>query len=641
MSLVSEIVLAGNPNCGKSSLFNLLTGLKQKTSNVPGTTVEVKKAQYKTSDGRSIDIIDLPGAYSINPFSEDEKEAIDYLSLKLQLNSNALVVYVADASNLKRNLLFFSQIASFGCPMLLVLTMNDVAEKKGISIDIDRLQLELGVPIIALNPKIGDKAKLTLLKKNIEGEGFSCHYPFPIEFEDNKNENAIRRFEAIEDLIKKVQTKITTSARLTEKLDSILLHPLWGMVFFIFTLLVIFQSVFYLAEYPMTLIEEMFSWFTIKAETMLPQGFFADIVSDGILPGLAGVMVFLPQIIILFFLLTCLEDSGYMARITFLMDWPMRKFGLSGKSVLPLISGAACAIPAILSARSIENRKERLITILVTPFISCSARLPVYVLLAGLIVPDNAGWFFFNVRGLLLLAMYLLGFVTSLLVAALISYFLKKQEKGIFLMELPVYHTPNLKNVWQVCYSKSKSFVNEAGKIILIVSISLWFLASHGYGRKWEAAQVKYAQSDSTNRADANAEILKTSYAGELGHFIEPVIRPLGYDWKIGIALITSFAAREVFVGTLSTIYGLQDESDFRGIRAKMASEKDPKTGKPIYSVAVALSLMLFYAFAMQCISTVAVVYKETKSIKWPIIQFVFMTVLAYLVAMLAFVVLS
>jgi ferrous iron transport protein B len=637
MSVVSEIILAGNPNCGKSSLFNLLTGLNQKTSNVPGTTVEVRKAKYKKSNGSNIDIIDLPGAYSINPFSEDEKEAIDFLTLKLRQKSDSLVVYVADASNLKRNLLFFSQIASFGCPMMLVLTMNDVADKKGISIDIERLQLELGVPVIALNPKVGDKEKISALKKTIEGEGFSSHYPFPIEFEANKNENAIRRFEAIEDLIKKVQTKTPTSARLTEKLDKILLHPLWGMLFFIFTLLVIFQAVFYLADFPMSLIESIFSWLTIKANTLLPQGFFADIVSDGILPGLAGVLIFLPQIIILFFLLTCLEDSGYMARITYLMDWPMRKFGLSGKSVLPLISGAACAIPAILSARSIENRKERLITILVTPFISCSARLPVYVLLAGLIVPDHAGWYLFNIRGLLLLAMYLLGFITSLLVAGLISYFLKKQEKGIFLMELPVYHTPNLKNVWRVCLSKSKSFVNEAGKIILIVSIGLWFLASHGYGEKWEAAQVKYVMADNSNRAEANSEKLKTSYAGELGHFIEPVIKPLGYDWKIGIALITSFAAREVFVGTLSTIYGLQDESDFRGIRAKMASEKDPITGKPIYSAAVALSLMLFYAFAMQCMSTVAVVYKETRSIKWPIIQFVFMTALAYLAAMLAY----
>lgn len=637
MSLVSEIILAGNPNCGKSSLFNLLTGLNQKTSNLPGTTVEVRKAKYKKSNGESIDIIDLPGAYSINPFSEDEKEAIDFLTLKLQQNSKSLVVYVADASNLKRNLLFFSQIASFGCPMLLVLTMNDVADKKGITIDTERLGLELGVPILTMNPKVDKKDKVAKLKELMEGNGFSCHYPFPNEAIVDKNKNAIKRFEAIEALLNKVQTKIPTSARLTEKLDKVLLHPLWGMLFFVFILLVIFQAVFYLAEFPMTLIESLFYWLTVKANTLLPQGFFADIVSDGILPGLAGVMVFLPQIVILFFLLTCLEDSGYMARITYLMDWPMRKFGLSGKSVLPLISGTACAIPAILSARSIENRKERLITILVTPFISCSARLPVYVLLAGLIVPDKAGFYLFNIRGLLLLAMYLIGFITSLLVAALISYFLKKQEKGIFLMELPVYHTPNLKNVWNVCISKSKSFVNEAGKIILIVSIGLWFLASHGYGTKWEDAEINYALSDSSNKADANAAKLQASYAGELGKFIEPAIKPLGYDWKIGIALITSFAAREVFVGTLSTIYGLQDESDYRGIRQKMASEKDPITGKPIYSMAVALSLMLFYAFAMQCISTVAVVYKETKSVKWPIIQMVFMTVLAYLAAMLAY----
>jgi ferrous iron transport protein B len=398
-------------------------------------------------------------------------------------------------------------------------------------------------------------------------------------------------------------------------------------------MLLIFQSVFFLAEFPMTWIENAFSWMSESLSTRVPDSFLKDLLLNGIMPGLAGVLVFLPQIIILFFFLTILEDSGYMARITYMMDYPLRKFGLSGRSVLPLISGAACAIPAILSARSIDNRKDRLITILVTPFISCSARLPVYTLLAGLLAPEDAGYLIFNIRGLLMLGMYLLGFATSLMAALVISKFIKQIGQGLFLLELPVYHKPNLKNVWSVCYSKSRSFVMEAGKIILLVSVALWFLATHGNGSQWQKAKSAYEQSTELNKAEKSSEMLKASFAGNLGKFIEPAIAPLGYDWKIGIALITSFAAREVFVGTISTIYGLSDESDYRSIREKMATDRNPTTGLPVYSMAVALSLMIFYAFAMQCVSTMAVVYKETKSLKWTLLQLAGMTALAYISA--------
>lgn len=623
------LILAGNPNCGKSSLFNLLTGMKQKTSNVPGTTVEVHMGVLK-HDNVVYEISDLPGTYSLNPVAPDEEEAVKYLKDKISRSKESKIVYVADASNLRRNLLLFSQIASTGAPIILVLTMNDVAAKKGIETNIERLQNELGIPVIQVNPVKGDG--LDTLLQSIKNDEFSCHYSWS-ENNSNQAEETISRYQSIDKLIQKVQHVAAISKLRTAAIDRFVLHKVWSIPIFLLVMLLIFQSVFFLAEFPMTWIENGFLWVSESLQNVVPSGFAKDLLLDGIIPGLSGVVVFLPQIIILFFFLTILEDSGYMARITYMMDYPLRKFGLSGRSVLPLISGAACAIPAILSARSIDNRKDRLITILVTPFISCSARLPVYTLLAGLLAPEDAGWFIFNMRGLMLMGMYLLGFATSLMAALVISRFIKQMEKGLFLLELPVYHRPNLKNVWSVCYLKSRSFVTEAGKIIMLVSVILWFLATHGYGEKWQNAKLAYEQTVESQKAESSSALLKASFAGNLGKFIEPAIAPLGYDWKIGIALITSFAAREVFVGTISTIYGLGDDSDYRGIREKMATDKHPESGLPVYSMAVALSLMIFYAFAMQCVSTMAVVYKETGSLKWTLIQLTGMTALAYLSA--------
>lgn len=627
-----DLLLAGNPNCGKSSLFNLLTGLRQKTSNVPGTTVEIHHGKLKLGD-TNFEVSDLPGTYSLNASAPDESLAVDFLKSKLEKKGDLTVLYVADASNLRRNLLLFSQLASLDCSFILVLTMNDVAIKKGISTDKERLQNELGVPVVSINPVTGEG--IEILYQQLQGEKFRCHYPW-INHAGNQSEETIERYKSIDALIEKVQRKVSISKLRTEAIDKIVLHKFWSIPIFLLVMLLIFQSVFYLADFPMTWIENAFIWLSNNLKGAIPDGFLKDLFLDGIIPGLAGVVVFLPQIVILFFFLTILEDSGYMARITYMMDYPLRKFGLSGRSVLPLISGAACAIPAILSARSIDNRKDRLVTILVTPFISCSARLPVYTLLAGLIAPEDAGWFIFNIRGLLLMGMYLLGFATSVLAAMVISSFIRQMEKALFILEMPVYHKPNLKNVWSVCYLKSKSFVTEAGKIIMIVSVALWYLATHGYGDKWQQAKSAYESVSENKKAEASAEMLQASFVGNLGKFIEPAIAPLGYDWKIGIALITSFVAREVFVGTISTIYGLSDESDYRSIRSKMATDTH-ENGKPVYSLAVALSLMVFYAFAMQCVSTMAVVYKETGSIKWPLLQFAGMTILAYISAFVVF----
>jgi ferrous iron transport protein B len=627
-----QVVLAGNPNCGKSSLFNALTGLKQKTSNVPGTTVEIRKGVFPLEDGREVHITDLPGSYSFHPGSDDEKVAADYLS---NSSTDDLVIFIADASQLKRNLLFFSQIADAGRFMILAVNMIDVAETRGIETDITRLENELGIPVVAINARIGTGVEA--IRKKIGENLFKVHYKFLQHSPGNKEDETVDRFTAIQVLMDKVQRRKPPLRILTVKIDGIVLHRYWGILIFLLVMFLVFQSVFFLAKWPMDLIEMLFSGLSQWAGSALPPNFLTGLIIGGLIPGLSGVLVFLPQIAILFFFITLLEDSGYMARITYLMDWPMRKFGLSGKSVLPLMSGAACAIPAILSARSIENKKEKLLTILVTPLMSCSARLPVYTILAALVVPDNASWGFFNLKGLLLMGMYLLGFVTSLLAALVISFFIKQRSKSTFVIELPVYRTPHLANLWHVCFNKSKSFVTGAGKIILIVSVVLWFLASHGYGNKWD----KLNNTVVTDTAQHNAEILKASFAGEIGKFIEPAIEPLGFNWKIGIALVTSFAAREVFVGTMATIYGLENKDDYRSIKDKMASDTNPITGKPVYSVAVAFSLMIFYAFAMQCISTLAVVYKETGSIKLPLLQLTFMTALAWLSSWLVYVVLS
>jgi ferrous iron transport protein B len=687
------VALVGNPNCGKTSLFNALTGLNHKVSNFPGTTVEKKTGSFKLSPEKNAHIIDLPGTYSLYPKSADELVTYEILRNKAETNYPDLVVFIADASNLKRNLLLFTQVADLKVPIVLVLNMLDVAERRGIKYDLAKLEEKLQVPIISINArkKEGiDKLKEVLLdeKLRVTAKYFSLervnqqmlldlskitdkrnkyaalqyainasslisekakrltevfkHYEFDIiSFQEDE---VLTRYKIIDETVKYARLKNTTQlkASITAKVDKVLTHRYYGIGIFLVLLLLVFQAMFSWSEYPKDWLEVGLGAFTDYVEKTLPAGVLNDLIVHGVLAGLTGVMVFLPQIILLFLFIAILEDVGYMARVGFIMDRIMRPFGMNGKSIVPLIGGMACAVPSIMATRSIENKKERLITILVTPLMSCSARLPVYTLLIGMMLEDTAKWGPFNVHGLVLMLMYLIGFGAAILSAWIFKLFIKQKEKTYFILELPGYKVPVFSNLLITIYEKGSAFVFGAGKIIIAVSVILWVLASTGPHANMQMVENKYSailQNDTLTEAakkeitlQMNAQKLEASYAGEFGKLIEPAIRPLGFDWKIGIALLTSLAAREVFVGTMNTIYSVNDDGDnsFGHIKTKMMAEINPRTGKPSYNTATFLSLMIFYAFAMQCMSTIAIVKKETDHIKWPIIQFLYLTALAY-----------
>lgn len=691
-----KIALAGNPNCGKSTLFNALTGLHQKTGNYAGVTVDKKTGTYKFSYNKAtneFNVIDLPGTYSLFPKSLDEDVAFNVLMDETAEDYPDIILIVTDATNIKRHLLLATQVTDLGRPCVLVLNMIDAALANGIKIDRDRMENALGIPVAACNARNGEG--IDELKKRIYDfssgrmpqpsllnpalvvnndysdsvHGFTKqtsiyasllkHRQYTHKKENLKlfNEKFFEGFESrdmlfrFEKIKKIILETVSYSAerkdlRTTDKLDNVLTHPAWGFLIFIGVLFLIFQSIFYLAEFPMQWIESGFGWLTQKMAEKLPEGFFSNLLTNGIMAGLSGIVVFVPQIALLFGFISILEDTGYMARVSFIMDKLMRKVGLNGRSVIPLIGGMACAVPSIMGARTIANPKERLITILITPLMSCSARLPVYTLLIGLMIPAGAGAGMFNLKGLILTGLYLLGIVSAVIVAAVLKYILKSKERSYFMMELPVYRLPQAKTVGITMFNKVKVFLFDAGKIIMLISIVLWFLTAFGPGDSFKKVDEKYAtalnsaQNDSVKRetvAVVNAEKLQASYAGRMGKFIEPAIRPLGFDWKIGISLISSFAAREVFVGTMATLYGSSDAENTVSIRQKMQEEKNPQTGTPVYSAAVCLSLLVFYAFAMQCMSTFAVVRRETLSWKWPIVQFIYMGVLAYLGSFLCY----
>ncbi|WDF55542.1 ferrous iron transport protein B [Mucilaginibacter sp. KACC 22063] len=695
-----RVALVGNPNTGKSTLFNALTGLNQKIGNFPGVTVDKKTGYCDLPDGRRAEIVDLPGTYSLYPKSKDESIVFSVLADQQIDQQPDLVVVILDASNLKRNLLLYTQVADLKIPIIVALNMMDLATRNGITIDIDAFAKKLGVHVVPISARklegidklkaaISYANKLALQEDTIDvhaiapqliaqiGEEMAVenpyyalqlahqheHLTFLSPGESNRIEEleqvhgfhsqkaqateTIARYNFINDLLYDTVQKKETAQEETwsNRIDKVLTHRVFGFVIFFGILLFMFQSIFAWSAYPMDLISTGFVWLQETLHKILPAGPLTNLLADGVVAGLSGVLVFIPQIAILFAFISILEDTGYMARVTFMMDKLMRKVGLSGKSVVPLIGGFACAVPSIMSTRTIESWKDRIITIMVTPLVTCSARLPIYTLLIALVVPNRNIWWIFNLQGLALTGMYLLSLVSAIVVAFVMKLIIKGREKGYFIMELPVYRMPRWNNVFMDMYTRAKTFVLEAGKVIIAVSVILWVLASYGPGKRFERIDQKYSQPqyvktmkpDSLNRVIAT-EKLENSYAGILGHVIEPAIRPLGFDWKIGIALITSFAAREVFVGTMATIYSVSGDADnIESVKVKMGNAKNQETGQPVFTLAVAASLMMFYAFAMQCASTMAIVYRETKSWRWPVAQFLYMGVLAYVVSFITY----
>ena len=699
-----KIALIGNPNTGKSTLFNILTGLNQKIGNFPGVTVDKKTGYCRLPDNRISQIIDLPGTYSLYPKSRDEVIVVESLADKKSAIHPDLIIFVADASNLKRNLLLYTQVADLKIPVIIALNMMDLAKRSGIEISVDALASKLGIQVIPISARsqegiinlkqaIVNYSKIPLQVDSIEVESIApelirkiqsqlqvdlpyvalqmAHQHEQLSFLNSAESDRIEELEQEFSFHSQKAQATETIARynfindvlfdtisfnadpkletISNRIDKVLTHKVFGFVIFAAVLFLIFQSIFAWSAYPMELIEKLFIWLADTGNSLLPAGVLRSLLIDGVLAGLSGVLIFIPQIAILFALISILEDTGYMSRITFMMDKIMRKVGLNGKSVVPLIGGFACAVPSIMSARNIENWKDRMITIMVTPLISCSARLPVYTLLISLVVPSKSIWGFINLQGIALMSLYVLSVVSAVVVAWVMKYILKSRERGYFIMELPVYRMPRWNNILLTMYEKVKTFVFEAGKVIIAVSIVLWVLASYGPSNKFKDIEVKFGSSDYTQkyssseleRLTASAR-LENSYAGMLGKSIEPAIKPLGFDWKIGIALITSFAAREVFVGTMATIYSVNaDDKHMESVRQKMQNAKDPETGLPVFTTAVAFSLMIFYVFAMQCMSTVAVVYRETKHWKWPAIQFAYMTGLAYVASLIVYQVLK
>jgi ferrous iron transport protein B len=690
-----NVALIGNPNVGKTSVFNQLTGLNQQVGNYPGVTVEKKVGFCKLSNTIQANVVDLPGTYSLNASSADENVVIELLLNKNDRLYPDVIVVVSEVENLKRNLLLFTQIKDLEIPTILAINMIDRMKLKGISLDIPFLESQLKTKIVLVSSRKGvgiqelknaittyktistepclnassiddtyfdnlrntfpnqplyklwlvitqDVNFVDLNRKSLENNSFT---KTDSEIKRLQQKETIKRYQFINDTLKigqKIDSSIATDFR--SKLDRVLTHKFWGYLIFFFILFGIFQSIFEWSKIPMDFIDRTFASLSTLANESLPSGAFTNLIAQGIIPGIGGILIFIPQIAFLFLFISILEESGYMSRVVFLMDKIMRKFGLSGKSIVPLISGTACAIPAIMATRNIENWKERLITILVTPFTTCSARLPVYAIIIGLVIPDKRILGFINMQGLTLMLLYLIGFGMAIFSAFVLNKILKLKCKTFFVVEMPNYKLPMFKNVTINVVEKTKAFVFGAGKIILAISVVLWFLASNSPSDKFNDSDAVIL-SKTDNRGLSNTELknkvssykLEHSYIGIMGKTIEPLISPLGYDWKIGVAIISSFAAREVFVGTLATIYSVGGSDNEDTIKDKMKAEINPVTGEKIFNFASGISLLLFYAFAMQCASTLAVTKKETNSWKWPMGQLIFMSSFAYIVALIAY----
>ena len=694
------VALVGNPNSGKTTLFNALTGLNQKVGNFPGITVDKKVgacqiSQLASKNKIDTEFIDLPGTYSLYPKSIDESISFQVLCDPKNEHHPDVNIIIVDASNLKRSLCLATQVIDLKTPCILALNMMDLIENDGVKIYLKLLEEKLGVAVVPINARkkigIGNLKQAILNVKERENKNsfvdiknlcpnliediqkllnkasdynafqIACNYKTITDFskqDKGKLDNIIsehkfiakrlqatetvRRYKAIDQLLEECieYPENSKNNSLTQKLDNILTHPIYGFAIFLGILFLIFQAVFSWSEYPMEIIDNSISQLSQFVANSLPEGALNSLIVDGIIAGLGGIVIFVPQIAFLFAFIAILEDTGYMSRVSFITDKLLRGFGLSGRSIIPLLSGAACAIPAVMSARTIPNWKERIITIMVVPLMSCAARLPVYTLLISMMIPAEQKWFIFNLQGLTMMGFYLIGFVSAILIAWLMKYIIKSKERSYFVMEMPTYKTPDWRTVFYTIIEKVKVFLIDAGKIIIAISIVLWALSSYGPASKFDEIERKHQNTENAEVVIAS-EKLESSYAGIIGKSIEPVIAPLGFDWRIGISLITSFAAREVFVGTMSTIYSVGDADNTKSIREKLMSHKNPDTGEAFFTPAVALSLMLFYAFAMQCMSTLAIVFRETNGWKWPVIQFVYMSALAYLASFIAYQLLS
>ena len=654
-----------------------------------------KEGICKLPRGLKAHILDLPGTYSLNASSLDENIVIELLLNKNDKDYPDVAVVVSDVENLKRNLLLFTQIKDLGIPTILVINMADRMERKGISLDVELMEkrLKTKIALVSARKKTGieELKELIINYRQISSEpcvNASTIAPdyfdrlrkaFPnqslyklwlvitqdvnfgnlnrktleqtsdfqtkekSELKRLQQKETIVRYQFINGVLKETFKKdITTAKDLRSRLDRVLTHQVWGYFIFFGILLLIFQAIYDWSSYPMDLIDTTFAFLGEWTKEVLPAGVFTNLISEGIIPGLGGIVIFIPQIAFLFLFISLLEESGYMSRVVFLMDRVMRRFGLSGKSVVPLVSGTACAIPAVMATRNIEDWKERLITILVVPFTTCSARLPVYLIIIALVIPNERVLGIFNLQGLTLMLLYLLGFGMSVFSAWVLDKILKIKSKTYFVIEMPDYKLPLFKNVAINVVEKTKSFVFGAGKIILAISIILWVLASYGPGDDFDNAEAIVTEQYGKNLSQEDFEKhvgsvkLENSYIGMMGKGIEPVVRPLGYDWKIGIAIVSSFAAREVFVGTLATIYSVGSDEE-KTIKDRMAAETNPVLGGPLFNFASGISLLLFYAFAMQCMSTLAIVKRETNSWKWPILQLFVMSGIAYVAALTAF----
>ena len=694
------VALVGNPNSGKTTLFNALTGLNQKVGNFPGITVDKKVgacqiSQLASKNKIDTEFIDLPGTYSLYPKSMDESISFQVLCDPKNEHHPDVNIIIVDASNLKRSLCLATQVIDLKTPCILALNMMDLIENDGVKIYLKFLEEKLGVAVVPINARkkigIGNLKQAILNVKERENKNsfvdiknlcpnliediqkllnntsdynafqIACNYKTITDFSNQDKDKlddiigehkfiakrlqateTVRRYKAIDQLLEECVEYPENSKNnsLTQKLDNILTHPIYGFAIFLGVLFLIFQAVFSWSEYPMEIIDNSISQLSQFVANSLSEGALNSLIVDGIIAGLGGIVIFVPQIAFLFAFIAILEDTGYMSRVSFITDKLLRGFGLSGRSIIPLLSGAACAIPAVMSARTIPNWKERIITIMVVPLMSCAARLPVYTLLISMMIPAEQKWFIFNLQGLTMMGFYLIGFISAILIAWLMKYIIKSKERSYFVMEMPTYKTPDWRTVFYTIIEKVKVFLIDAGKIIIAISIVLWALSSYGPASKYDEIERKYQNTENAEVIIAS-EKLESSYAGIIGKSIEPVIAPLGFDWRIGISLITSFAAREVFVGTMSTIYSVGDADNTKSIREKLMSHKNPDTGEAFFTPAVALSLMLFYAFAMQCMSTLAIVFRETNGWKWPVIQFVYMSALAYLASFIAYQLLS